>query len=267
MIRTPAVAGQFYPGGAEALAAEVESYLVPGAEVKRALAVVCPHAGYVYSGHVAGAVFSSVEMPRRFVILCPNHTGMGAAAAIQTGGSWAIPGAEIPVDVELAGEIAGRSAALQEDPLAHQQEHSLEVLLPFVVSLVDDPSFVPICLATRSFDALEEIGRAIAGAVRGSGGEALIVASTDMSHYLPDETAREVDRKAIDRILELDPRGLLETVERERISMCGAAPVAAALVAALELGAKEAELIKYATSGDIFGDRSQVVGYAGIRIC
>ncbi len=267
MIRTPAVAGQFYPGSEEALVAEVESYLVPGAERKRALAVVCPHAGYVYSGHVAGAVFSSVEMPRRFVILCPNHTGMGAAAAILTGGAWSIPGAEVPVDEALAGEIAGRCAAIEEDPLAHQREHSLEVQLPFIVRLAKDPAFVPICLATRSFDALEEIGTAIAESIRSSGEDALIVASTDMSHYLPDETARKIDRKAIDRILELDPRGLLETVERERISMCGAAPVAAALVAALELGAKEAELVKYATSGDIFGDRSQVVGYAGIRVC
>ncbi|HUX07855.1 MAG TPA: AmmeMemoRadiSam system protein B [Acidobacteriota bacterium] len=266
MIRPPAVAGQFYPAGGEELAREVGSYMLADSERREAFALVSPHAGYVYSGHVAGAAFSSVVVPNRFVVLCPNHTGIGAAAAIISEGAWSIPGAEIPIDSELAAAIASRTAVLAEDHLAHQREHSLEVQLPFIDWAAKDPAFVPICLRTQRYSDLEEIGKAMAEAIREIGEDVLIVASSDMSHFLSDEKAREVDRKAIDKILEIDPQGLLNTVLGERISMCGVAPVTAALVAALELGATKAELIKYATSADIFGDRSRVVGYAGIRI-
>ena len=266
MTRPPAVAGQFYPGRAEELSSQVKSYLIPEAEKVRALALVCPHAGYVYSGHVAGAVFSSAEMPERFVILSPNHTGMGAPAAVMTQGAWQIPGAEVPIDEKLAAAVLAKSTVLEEDHRAHLREHSLEVQLPFVKELVKEPAFVPICLSTHRWEDLEEIGDAMAAAIKGYDHEVLIVASNDMSHFLPDESARRVDKLAIDRILELDPPGLLDTVKKERISMCGVAPVTAALVAAIKLGAKKTDLIKYATSGDIFGDRSQVVGYAGIRI-
>jgi AmmeMemoRadiSam system protein B len=266
MIRQPAVAGQFYPADGEKLARDVGSYMVPDAERRKAIAIVSPHAGYVYSGHVAGAVFSSVVIPDRFVILSPNHTGLGAAAAIMLEGAWAIPGADIPLDSELAGAIASRSKLIVDDPLAHLREHSLEVQLPFIRWASQDPRFVPICLRTHRYTDLEDIGKAMAGAISESGEEVLIVASTDMSHFHVDEEARRIDRRAIDKILTLDPQGLLHTVLGEQISMCGVAPVTAALIAALELGATQAELIKYATSGDIFGDRSNVVGYAGIRI-
>ena len=266
MGRRPAVAGQFYPGDAVELINEVNSYLVPDAEAIKALAIVSPHAGYVYSGHVAGAVYSSVVMPERFIILCPNHTGLGSPAAIMTGGDWEIPGASMPVDEDLAEKIMQRSKLFENDVQAHRNEHSLEVQLPFIKALVENPRFVPVCLKTHRPGDLEEIGLAIAEVIKEADDDVLIVASNDMSHFLPDERARSVDKLAIDKVLELDPMGLLETVDRERISMCGVAPVAAALIAANELGASKAELIKYATSGDIFGDRAQVVGYAGIRI-
>ena len=266
MIRTPAVAGQFYPADAVSLAREVESFLDADAGKRRAFAIVSPHAGYVYSGHVAGATFSSVEVPDRFVVLCPNHTGLGAAAAIMSEGAWEIPGGRVGIDSALAGLIKGHSRVLQEDAVAHMREHSLEVQLPFIAAVSDDPGFVPICLSTHRWSDLEEIGKAIAAAVRETEEEVLIVASTDMSHFHTDDEARRIDRKAIDRVLALDPKGLLDTVQREHISMCGVAPVTVTLVAALELGAGQAELIEYATSGDTFGDRSRVVGYAGFRI-
>lgn len=266
MIRPPAVAGQFYPASSEELAREVGSYMLTDSERREALAVVSPHAGYVYSGHVAGAVFSSVVVPERFIVLSPNHTGLGAAAAIMSEGAWSIPGADVPIDAELAAAITSRSKLLEEDHLAHMREHSLEVQLPFIRWSSKDPKFVPICLRTHRYNDLEEIGKAMAGAIREAGEGVLIVASTDMSHFHEDELARKIDRKAINKILELDPQGLLQTVLGEQISMCGVAPVTVALVAALELGATKADLIKYATSGDIFGDRSRVVGYAGIRI-
>ena len=267
MIRTAAVAGQFYPANAGELSREIESYLDPGAEKRKAFAIVSPHAGYVYSGHVAGATFSSVEAVSRFVVLCPNHTGLGASAAIMSEGAWQIPGGQVEIDGELAEGIKRHSSVLQEDAVAHMREHSLEVQLPFIASVSDSPQFVPICLSTHRWNDLEEVGKAIAAAVRESAEDVLIVASTDMSHFHQDGEARRIDRKAIDRVLDLDPKGLLDIVLRERISMCGVAPVTATLVAALELGAAEAELIKYATSGDSFGDRSRVVGYAGFRIC
>lgn len=266
MNRAPAVAGQFYPAREEELRREVASFMLPEAPRRRALAVVSPHAGYVYSGRVAGAVFSSVEPTRRYVLLCPNHTGLGAAAAIMSGGSWRIPGGDIPIDAELAGAIASRSSVISEDHLAHLREHSLEVQLPFIRRLCEEAVFVPLCLRTHLPEELEDIGKAIAGAVAESGEPILIVASSDMSHFLPDDETRAIDKIAIDRILDLDPQGLLRVVLGERISMCGVAPVTAALVAALELGATSAEVIKYATSGDVFGDRSRVVGYAGVRI-
>jgi AmmeMemoRadiSam system protein B len=265
-VRQPAVAGQFYPANAEELSKQVRSYLLSDAEKKPALALVSPHAGYVYSGHVAGAVFSSAEIPSRLVILSPNHTGFGSPTAIMTSGVWRIPGAEIPIDEKLAGAILSHSRILEEDQRAHLKEHSLEVQLPFVRETAKEPAFVPICLATHLWEDLKEVGEAIAAAIKEYGDKVLVVASNDMSHFLPDQTARRVDKLAIDRVLALDPAGLLETVKKERISMCGVAAVTAALVAAKELGASQAALIRYATSGDIFGDRSQVVGYAGIKV-
>lgn len=267
MKRKAFVAGQFYPGGRERLRETIAALVDPSAERKRAVAVVSPHAGYAYSGPVAGAVFAATAMPGTFVILGPGHREIGSLFAIQADGSWQTPLGESRIASKLAGRILAGCGLVEEDERAHLWEHSLEVQLPFIQYLRPDAAIVPICVSHEAAYAdLEALGRAIAAAVRAHGSETLLVASTDMSHYVGQKTAEAKDRLAIDRILALDPAGLFETVTAERISMCGFQPTAAALVAALGLGASSAELVRYQTSGDTTGDYAQVVGYAGIRI-
>lgn len=267
MTRKPFVAGQFYPGTRERLREAVASLSDPAAVRTKALAVVSPHAGYVYSGKVAGAVFSSVVPPPVFVILGPAHRQIGPLFAIQAEGSWRTPLGESPVETDLASRILAGCPLVEASERAHQAEHSLEVQLPFIQHVRPDAAIVPLCVSAEAdYPALDALGRAVAAALRAHGKEALIVASTDMSHYVSQKTAEKQDRRAIDRVLGLDPFGLFTTVVAERISMCGFQPTAAALVAALELGAGRAELVRYATSGDASGDYTQVVGYAGIRI-
>lgn len=265
MIRRATVAGYFYPARREELESEVRSLL--GAKMDEAVLVaVCPHAGYVYSGMVAGAVYSRLRIPRYVVILCPNHTGMGKRTAIMSQGLWETPLGTIPVNQELAGRIKAGTDLVEEDAEAHLAEHSLEVQLPFLQVLRDDLELVPICLSHLSYPACEEIGLAVARAVRDFKERVLIIASTDMTHYEPHEVASKKDKRAIDKIIGLDPEGLYNTVRNERISMCGYIPTTTALAAAMELGASKAELVLYRTSGDASGDYDQVVGYAGIIV-
>jgi MEMO1 family protein len=267
MIRKPSVAGQFYPGNRERLRETIAALTDPGAVQKKALAVVSPHAGYVYSGPVAGALFSTVRLPPLVVILGPGHRQIGPLFAIQSRGSWLTPLGESPVDTELAAAILERCPFVEDDEQAHRGEHSLEVQLPFIQYFRPDAAIVPICVSHEAgYGQLEALGRSLADAVRERGRETLIVASTDMSHYVSQKTAERKDTLAIRKVLDLDPAGLYETVTREGISMCGFQPTTAALVAALGLDAREAELVRYQTSGDVSGDYSQVVGYAGIRI-
>jgi AmmeMemoRadiSam system protein B len=266
MIRPPAVAGRFYPADARELAQQVHD-LVP-AEGKKLSARGCmvPHAGYIYSGHVAGAVYGSLELPNRFIILGPRHFPRGEPLAILSEGAWQTPLGEAKIDEALAAELKRACPLLREDDVAHSREHSLEVQLPFLQRLVGDLRFVPVALATDRYAALEELGRAVAQVVAAQREPVLIVASSDMNHYESDAVTRVKDRRAIDRILALDARGLYDTVRRDGITMCGYGPAVALLTAACALGAKDAELIRYATSGDITGDREEVVGYAGIVV-
>jgi AmmeMemoRadiSam system protein B len=267
MRRKPYVAGQFYPGGRERLREAIEGLTDAAAERVKAVAVVSPHAGYVYSGPVAGAVFSTTVLPPVLVILGPGHREIGPLFAIQAEGSWQTPLGESPIERDLALRILAGCDRVEENDQAHLWEHSLEVQLPFIQYFRPDAAIVPICVSHEAgYPELEALGRALAGAVRIHGREALLVASTDMSHYVSQRTAETKDRLAIDRVLALDPAGLFATVTAERISMCGFQPTAAALVAAIGLGATKAELVRYQTSGDASGDYSQVVGYAGIRI-
>jgi len=266
MHRKPAVAGQFYPGTDRSLNEEVARYLKPEGKPVKALAAVAPHAGYIYSGPVAGRVFASVVVPKSCVVLCPNHTGMGAAAAVWPKGSWEIPTGTIPVDEGLAERILSLSNDLKADPTAHIAEHSLEVELPFMLARQPELTIVPISISRIGPEALGRIGKAIASAVKASGEDVLIVASTDMNHYESDATTRKKDKLAIDKVLALDAEGLVTTCATERISMCGVLPTAVAIVASRELGAREARLIAHATSGDVSGDRDAVVGYAGFII-
>jgi AmmeMemoRadiSam system protein B len=260
-------AGQFYPAGREDLRKTIAGMIDPAAERTKALALVSPHAGYIYSGPVAGAVFSSAVLPGIFVILGPDHRGIDSLFAIQTEGSWRTPLGDCPIETALASRITAACPLVEANEKAHLGEHSLEVQLPFIQYFRDDAAIVPICISSEArYAELETLGRALARAIREDGREILIVASTDMSHYVSRNTAENKDMRAIRRILALDPAGLVETVASERISMCGFQPTAAALVASLGLGAREARLIRYGTSGDASGDYTQVVGYAGIRI-
>lgn len=264
LVREPAVAGYFYPANPEALRAEIKKHLIPDAEKIEALAIIVPHAGYMYSGHVAGATYSSITLSKNYVILCPNHTGYGASVAINAEGGWRTPLGIAPINSKLAKAITARSRLFEEDSWAHRYEHSLEVQLPFLQYLAEDFSFVPINVGTSNRGHLREIGCAVAEAVREYPERALIVASSDMTHYESAESARKKDELAIAQILKLDPDGLYDTVKRFKISMCGYAPSVSVLEAARLLGAKQAKLIRYANSGDITGDHSSVVGYAGL---
>jgi AmmeMemoRadiSam system protein B len=267
MVRQPYVAGYFYPGERRALEQELEARVDREADREHALAVIAPHAGYMYSGAVAGAVYSSVVIPKRLVLLGPDHQSRAARFSLVKSGAWATPLGEVPIDTPLADRILQGSDLIAADPAAHNGEHSLEVQLPFLQYLNPDISIVPISIPYfAAFPELSELGLAIASAIRDQGDPVLIVASTDMSHHVSQETARDKDYRAIDRILALDARGMYETVQAERISMCGFQATAAALVAAKELNACRAELMRYQTSGDVTGDYAAVVGYAGIRI-
>ncbi len=270
VVRQPAVAGQFYPGKRESLLNEIERYTAPkpGVTKVHALGCVVPHAGYMYSGHVAGAVYSRLKLPRRYIILCPNHTGMGESLAIMSEGTWATPLGEAPIDSELAQAIKASMPLVHEDALAHRTEHALEVQLPFLQALVQEFSFVPITVGTGNFEALAALGISIAKLITAHGGsnEIMVIASSDMNHYEGDEVTRVKDAMAIERVLALDPRGLYEVVHNEKISMCGYGPTVTMLTAARRLGATSAELIKYATSGEVSNDHEHVVGYAGIAV-
>jgi MEMO1 family protein len=266
MRRQPAVAGQFYPGTEASLKKEVQRLLhIQKAQTKeKAIAIVSPHAGYMYSGPVAGCVYSCIEIPETVIILGPNHTGAGATFSLFKEGLWQTPLGDIQIDSELAETILKNSESLQEDTNAHIYEHSLEVQLPFIQYIKKDFKIVPVVLSNNTQEACHNLGASIAHAVKQSKKQALIVASSDMTHYEDQKTAEKKDKLAIDAVLDLDEAKLLNAVQDYNISMCGYIPVVVMLIAAKALGAKEARLVKYQTSGDITGDYSAVVGYAGI---
>ncbi len=270
IVRHPAVAGRFYAGDPDDLRTEVRGYLSQARFIHqtplRALGCIAPHAGYMYSGHVAGAVFARVEVPTRCIVLCPNHTGVGRALAMMSDGAWQTPLGDVPIDAALAGALKQRFPALQEDSTAHRAEHAAEVELPFLLLRQPELRFIPIALGTGQFEVLEQLGKALADVIAAQSDPILIVASSDMNHYESDVVTRAKDHRAIERILTLDPRGLFDVVTQQDISMCGFGPAVAMLAAARQLGAKSAELVKYATSGDVSGDRDMVVGYAGVAV-
>jgi AmmeMemoRadiSam system protein B len=266
--RAPAVAGTFYEGTQDRLRAQVKRCLDenPAAPNKEPfIGAVVPHAGLMYSGHVAGAFYKSAALPKRYIILCPNHTGLGHFAAINRDGAWRTPLGDAQIDAPLAEELMKRAPMLAEDSKAHAREHSLEVQLPFLQALAGDFTFVPLCLATHNYALCEEIGKAIADVVRGQDGVG-ILASSDLNHYEDQRTTLRKDQLAIDEVVELDPRGLWDAVEEHDVSMCGFIPTTVMLIAAKELGATRARLLKHATSGDVNGDYGHVVGYAAIAV-
>jgi AmmeMemoRadiSam system protein B len=266
MRRTPAVSGQFYQGDPAKLREQVEGFIDETAPKQKALAVLSPHAGLMYSGNVAGSVYSSIEFPDTFVLMGPNHTGLGADIALMAEGQWEIPTAVFGIDEVFSRRILKNVQSISRDIKAHMFEHSLEVQLPFIAHFTRHAKIVPICIKNASLTELKELGEGIAKAVKDVGYGILIAASSDMSHYVSEEVAKIKDMLAIERILKLDPEGLHETVIRENISMCGYKPAVAMLYASVALGAKEARLIKYTTSGEVSGDYEHVVGYAGVIV-
>ena len=267
MIRQPAVAGRFYSGDREELTAEIRHFIDADAPKLLAIGSVIPHAGYMYSGHVAGAVYSRIQPSPRFIVLCPNHTGLGPPLSTMKSGAWATPLGSVEIDEELSAGLIAADPQLQDDVTAHRYEHAIEVQLPFLQCVAGSGCrFVPIVVGTADWDSLETLGNAMAEVIRAEAPDARIIASSDMNHYESDAITRVKDRKAIDKLLGLDARGLYDVVRRERISMCGFGPATTMLIAANQLGASTAELVKYATSGDISGDFDRVVGYAGIAV-
>jgi len=264
MDREPAVAGRFYDGDPVALAREVSRFLTAPGSRAPAFGVVAPHAGYVYSGAIAGAVYARVAVPQRVIVLGPNHTGLGQPAALwPAGGGWRTPLGTVPVSGPLT-EALTACPLVEEDRLAHLREHSLEVQVPFLAAARPDLELAALCLGPLGVGECAEVGRTVAEAARAH--DALVVASSDMSHYIPATEAREKDRLAIERILALDPEGLHRTVRQEGITMCGVIPTTVMLFAARELGATRAELVRYGNSGEVNGDTRQVVGYAGMLV-
>jgi AmmeMemoRadiSam system protein B len=266
MIREPAVAGTFYPSDPKTLEMAVLSYVAKSDKPIEAKSVVSPHAGYMYSGAVAGAVYGSVRVTKRCILLGPNHTGRGGPLALYPSGQWRTPLGLVRIDEEMNSRLLEECDLLQEDFKAHQREHSLEVQVPFLQVLAGDLRFAAICVGTVDLARLEALGHALARAVQSSGEPVLIVVSSDMNHFESAAVNKRKDDLAIAHVLSIDPEGLHRVVCEEDISMCGFAPAVAALVCSRDMGARHAQLVRYAHSGEVTGDSDEVVSYAGIVI-
>jgi AmmeMemoRadiSam system protein B len=266
MLRLPAVAGRFYPSNPAGLTALIRKYsaIDAGHPPMAVKACLVPHAGYVYSGHVEGAVFAGIALPQKIIVLGVRHHPGGEPAAILSNGAWRTPLGDASIDEPLAEALKTACPLLREDSVAHSAEHSLEVQLPFLQVLAPGFTFVPVALGTARFESLVSVGEAIARVLTASNEDVLLLTTSDLNHYEDDATTRVKDRKAIDQLLALNPLGLYDTCRNEKISMCGLGPAVAMLTALNAMGAKESELVKYATSADVSGDRSAVVGYAGM---
>lgn len=267
MIREPAVAGRFYSADPDELSNIIRSYLGTQEPLLEAKGIVAPHAGYIYSGAVAGAVYQAVHLPRRFIILGPNHTGKGRALSLHPPGQWRTPLGLVSIDEELNRNLVKECTLLAVDAAAHAGEHSIEVQIPFLQLLADKPTFAAICVAKTDYPSLDTLGHALARVINLSAEPVLLVVSSDMSHYESAETATQKDRFAIEKMEQVDPSGLYRTIFEKDVSMCGFAPAVALLTACRDLGASSGRLIRYATSGDTSGDFEHVVGYAGLAVC
>ena len=266
MLRLPAVAGRFYPSDPAELTALVHKYAKADSQTKpvRIRACLVPHAGYVYSGHVAGAVFARIALPKRILVLGVRHYPRGESAAILSSGAWHTPLGDVPIDEALAGALRKACPLLCEDSVAHSAEHSLEVQLPFLQVLAPGFTFVPVALGTVRFGDLVSVGEAIARVLETAKEDVLLLTTSDLNHYEDDSTTRVKDHKAIEQLLARDARGLYDVCRNEDISMCGLGPAVAMLTALNALGVQKSELVKYATSADVSGDRDEAVGYAGM---
>lgn len=266
MQRQPVVAGQFYPGNPNQLRSDL-ARMIPQADPKRRVrGIIAPHAGYVYSGAIAGQAYGAIQIPATVLIIGPNHHGAGDPAALYPAGQWLTPLGPVTINSRLNDLITTHAPLVHLDSLAHRFEHSLEVQLPFLQALRPEITCAALCLGHGDYTLLKELGEGIAAAIREYGEDVLIVASSDMTHYESAASARRKDDLALERVLAFDPQGLLHVCRSEMISMCGAVPAAVMLIAARELGATAAEVVAYGTSGDVTGDNRQVVGYAAVLV-
>ncbi|MBF0482069.1 MAG: AmmeMemoRadiSam system protein B [Desulfovibrionaceae bacterium] len=265
MIREPIVAGQFYPGARAALQAAVSGYLAKAGpkSAGRTLLAMVPHAGYVYSGGVAGLTLGAANLASRVILLGPNHTGQGQPLALWSEGAWRTPAGDVPVDAELAAALAAAEPRLRPDVSAHLGEHSLEALLPFLIASVPGLRVTPVAVAEPRLEVLSGVAANMAVAIAAVNEPVSIVVSSDMSHYLSETRARELDALALERVAALDPQGLYRVVKSRGISMCGVLPMTLGLYLAKLLGATGCEIAAYDTSATASGDRGRVVGYAG----
>jgi AmmeMemoRadiSam system protein B len=276
-VRRPSQAGSFYAGTAEALKAQVEECfrhkLGPGKipdvaeKVPRSLVgFVSPHAGYMYSGPVAAHGYYNLALdgkPDTVIIFGPNHTGQGSAISIMTEGAWRTPLGDVQIDTPLAEQIMREAKIIDSDDSAHMFEHSIEVQLPFLQYLyVSAFKFVPVAFLMQDLESSREVGQATAKALAGK--NAVMIASSDMTHYEPQKSAERKDRLVLEAVEKMDEIQLYSVIESHGITACGYGPITALVTAAKTLGAKKAKLLKYATSGDITGDFSAVVGYASV---
>jgi AmmeMemoRadiSam system protein B len=264
MLRLPAVSGAFYPAEPHALASLIHHYAPPATPGEKINVRAClvPHAGYVYSGAVAGAVFARISLPKRIIVLGVRHFPYGEDAAILSRGLWRTPLGDAPVDCDLAQKVSHSCELLLEDPVAHESEHSLEVQIPFLQVLDPGFTFVPIALGTLDYDRLVAVGKAL-GTILLEEPEVLLLTTTDLNHYENQSTTIRKDNLAVEKILQLDAAGLFDVCHQERISMCGLGPTVAMLTALRHIGATHASLVMHRTSADYSHDTRKVVGYAG----
>lgn len=266
MVRKPAVAGQFYTSDPKRLINQLETFVKTEEKTMKVRGVIVPHAGYTYSGAVAGSVYARIHIPETVIILGPNHHGIGSKAALYPPGEWLTPLGNIGIDQQLSAKIKSTSSLVEEDSTAHLYEHSIEVQVPFLQYLNPDVSIVPLCLGFTDFSSCKSLGLSLARAINTYQKEVLIIASSDMSHYQQAEEARHDDSLVIQEVLKMNPEGMYSIVTARGITMCGIIPATVMLIAAMALGASMSELIRYTTSGEITGDFNQVVGYAGVMV-
>lgn len=264
MKREPVVAGAFYDARPEALKKHIAEMTGEPAKKTKALGIIAPHAGYMYSGKVAAQVYKSVEIPKTVIIMGPNHTGLGVPVSVYDKGTWVTPLGDVSVNAELAAEILKKCQYAQKDTAAHAREHSIEVHLPFLQYHKKNFDFVPIALGDYNLSQLKDLAAAIASCVKGK--DILLIASTDLTHYEEAQAARAKDFLVLSAIEKLDPDKMYEEISYNDISMCGWMPVYTLLHACNILGAKEGRIVKYMNSGDTSGDYSEVVGYGGAII-
>ena len=271
MIRQPAVAGQFYPARATEITAQLDELIKPKAESQTAIAIVVPHAGWMYSGATAGLLYSSVRIPDHVIMVGPNHHCVGSSYALFDAGAWRTPVGDVPIDEPLAAALLDNCDLLAEDPRAHGGEHSLEVQVPMLHRVNPRVRIVPVLIGgdwpeSGGREKLREIASAIGQTVREYGKPILLLASTDLNHYENQETSNIKDKLVLDAVVNLDEDGLMQRVKDVEVSMCGVAPTYIVIHAAKRLGAKRGTLVDYRTSGDVTGDHSSVVGYGAVVI-